>query len=318
MSRTDATAWDVYWQGARGAALGPEGGVSCEGVPTFWHGVFESAFASGGPVTMLDCAAGSGVVTDLALTAAAARADTRFYAFDYSANALTMLMRRLPPVRTAVADARSTPFADGAFGLVVSQFGLEYAGVEAFAEAARVLAPKGTFAALIHYKGGAIERECADNLSAIRTVLDADFLPRAKAAISAAFAFERGLGPRSAAEQAAHRFGDALKAMQDLLRNRGVGAANGLPARLYRDVGTLHDRRRAYDPADMYDWFDGMTAEVSAYAMRMGSMTEAALGPDDIRAVRDAMAAHGVQVVKLDRISGEPDEPAAWSLTASR
>ena len=62
-------------------------------------------------------------------------------ALDGSHSALAELRRRHPGIRCVVADAVRAPFPDGAFDVVTSQFGLEYAGQAALPEAARLVAP---------------------------------------------------------------------------------------------------------------------------------------------------------------------------------
>ena len=67
---------------------------------------------------------------------------------DFSPAMLDHARRRAPQAAYVEADAQDLPFADGAFGGVVSNFGLVHAPDQprALREAARVLAPGGVFA----------------------------------------------------------------------------------------------------------------------------------------------------------------------------
>ncbi|MEO7178086.1 MAG: class I SAM-dependent methyltransferase [Allosphingosinicella sp.] len=99
-----------------------------------------------GPGRILETAAGTGIVT-AALAAALPAAE--IVATDLNPEMLRVAAAKLDTERVtfAPADAQSLPFADGAFDLVVCQFGAMFFPdrAAAYREARRVLAPGGTF-----------------------------------------------------------------------------------------------------------------------------------------------------------------------------
>lgn len=96
---------------------------------------------------MLELAAGTGVATRA--LAETVRADVSIVATDLNEPMLETAKRigTRRPVEWRPADAQNLPFRDGSFDAVVCQFGVMFFPdrAAAFAEAARVLAPGGTF-----------------------------------------------------------------------------------------------------------------------------------------------------------------------------
>ena len=74
------------------------------------------------------------------------------------------------------------------FDVIISQFGIEYAGLDAFAEIAPFLAPGGQLNMLCHIKDGAIYAEVEGHLQNIQKIHDTDYLSRAEALVRANFA----------------------------------------------------------------------------------------------------------------------------------
>jgi len=100
-----------------------------------------------GPQQVLETAAGTGIVTRalaraLPATAAIAATDLNQAMVDYAA-----AQTRAPNVTWRQADALALPFADGAFDVVVCQFGVMFFPdkVAGYREALRVLKPGGRF-----------------------------------------------------------------------------------------------------------------------------------------------------------------------------
>ena len=95
---------------------------------------------------MLDIACGNGAVTRFALasrTSLGPGSELHISGLDESPAALEEMRNRHPILCGIAADAAQLPFQDGAFDLVTSQFGMEYAGPDVFAETARVVGRGG-------------------------------------------------------------------------------------------------------------------------------------------------------------------------------
>ena len=207
----------------------------------------------------------------------------------------------------ATASVSQLPFRDASFDIVVSQFGIEYAGTEAFGEAARVLAPGGAAQFIIHYRGGGIDRECSGNARVLRDVLDAGFFNVGLDAVSGpnyeASAVEL---QRIMTGLAAHLDGEPLAAKQ-------------LVARLLPDMATLVGRRHAYRLEDAAGWIEAMRREVVRYAERMTAMTDCALDIGGVRSAAQFFKDVGANVEEPSALTpGGKTEPAAWLVKAER
>lgn len=313
--------WDHYWAGAGNVPVFGQFASGEDALPRFWAETFDAAFADAAPARMLDAACGSGAVTSVAREAAARRGvnGLSYFGIDYAASALRDLVSAQPGFRGVSGDCAAMPFADGQFDIVASQFGLEYAGPAAFAEAARLLAPGGTFVAVCHMTGGVIHRECADNLDTISALIRSNFLPRAKKAFRAGFALDQGIGARGAFEDANMLLHEATQQLKQIIAVKGVHAANALPGRLHDDVARMYTKRTNYEARDVHAWLDRMILEVETYAGRMRSMTAAALDEDGVRAVRDALEGAGLSADAPTGLSSALDNaPAAWIVRGTR
>jgi len=319
MSEQDAditASWDAYWKGARDAAAYTGGGSSHPAVTGFWERFFrESAALYEGPL-VVDVASGNGAVTD------AARAQFgeagRYVCVDVSAAAVRAIGERYPEVRGVVADARAMPLASASATIAVSQFGIEYAGLDAFPELLRLVADGGRAALLVHRQGGGIHRQCAASRDAMQAIIDARFLPLAHELFEAGFAAMRG-GDRERFRQAGRTFAPALRSVEDLMRRHGQHVADGTVIRLYRDVRTMHERMARYEAADVLGWLQRMDAEVHAYAGRMASMCAAAVGEDAFRGLCARAREAGFTLLRDDELTvPETGVALAWALVAVR
>lgn len=319
MSEHDAditSSWDAYWRGARDAAAYTGGGSSHPAVTGFWEAFFREAAALYEAPLVVDVASGNGAVT------AAARAEFgeagRYVCVDISAAAVRATGERYPAVRGVVADARAIPLASGSATIAASQFGIEYAGPDAFPELLRLVADGGRAALLVHREGGGIHRQCAASRDAMETIVRARFLPLAHDLFEAGFAAMRG-GDRERLRQAGRAFAPALRTIEELMRRHGQHVADGTVIRLYRDVRTMHERMGRYEPADVLGWLQRMDAEVQAYAGRMASMCEAAIDEEAFRRLCDRARESGFALLRDDELSvPETGVPLAWVLVAAR
>jgi SAM-dependent methyltransferase len=127
-------------------------------------------------------------------------------------------------VHGLVCDARSIPLQSETFDIVTSQFGVEYAGVEAIEEAARLLAPGGCLALVLHIREGRIHGECAASLDAITRVQESGFIPLAIAMFRTGFAAVRGAN-RAPYEAAASGLAPAVAELESVMSQHGEQVA---------------------------------------------------------------------------------------------
>ncbi|MFU8764631.1 MAG: class I SAM-dependent methyltransferase [Haliea sp.] len=311
-----AAAWDNYWRETRERAAHKDGGPQEALLAAFWHELFSRRLTANPPLRILDLACGNGVVTGIMREIIPGLS---VHCADYSPQALMELERRHPGNLRVVADAARLPYRDASFDLVVSQYGVEYAGAEAILEAARLLVPGGTLALLVHVFEGAIYRECERNRDVVTAIRALDILTLARSAFAAGFALNAGAGSPAAFKQAERAFTPAVRGLEQLLREAGPGAADGLPGQLYQDIAHMYRRMSAYVPEDILDWLEGMARELDAYQGRMQSMLDAALPRERLLSLQAQLRARGFDGPPLRSLAVKDQSPAAaWALVMRR
>jgi ubiquinone/menaquinone biosynthesis C-methylase UbiE len=312
-----AAGWDTYWHGAGGGAAFSRGGTSHPLVLSFWDEFFGKVREDYTRPRVVDIASGSGAVVDCA-RAALGGIPAEFTCVDISESAIAALVKRLPDVTGVVADARDIPLESEAYDIATSQFGIEYAGLDAVYEIARLPAPGGRLALLLHHRHGGIYRQCAASLDAIRMMQAEEFVPRVIETFEAGFAAYRG-GSKSAYQAAATRLNPALRAVESIMRKHGRDVADGTVVRLYKDVAAVHGRLPNYEPSEVLSWLRGLQKELEAYAERMASMCDAAIDADTFEKLRDGLQHKGFVIDRADALqNAATGVPLGWALIATR
>lgn len=308
---SDAAAWRDYWAGDsdNSQALG---GREAQRLHADWRAFFSEMLPSNGAV--IEIASGTGSVLR---TVADLTPNRQLLALDISFDAVALAQRSLAEVRGVVCSADAAPLASGCAAVIVSQFGLEYAGRAAFSEAARLMAPGGHFRAVAHLAGGAIEDECAANARLLEKVERSGVYAAAHRALEATFAL-RGKGhERATGADLEKAFGASIQiAMRDVADAPDIPARASLQ-RFLQDLGRLSQRRLAFDERDALGWIDGMRGSLSAYRLRMTSMSAAALSDADARDIAGIFAAAGFDNFSAAPLAFRNDRAAAWVISAS-
>lgn len=308
-------AWQEFWAGGDGGEA--VGGVHRHKLAARWTDFFADAVSVGRSPLVIDVAAGRGVALKAAMTALGGAGT--FLALDYSPAAAASAQRGLSPAMAAAADAGALPLGDQSADIVISQFGIEYAGLSAFGEAARVVAPRGRFCSISHYRGGAIDAECAENERLMSAAAGAALFEAARNALRESFR-RRDRGERNAADNALEgAFSTAIGAAAASVRAAPPSAAKATLERFLPDLARLSARRLAYEAQDAFGWLDGMEASLGAYLKRMQSMRAAALDTAALTRIAAAFADRGLvdfRAVPLNLAENHP--PAAWVIEARR
>jgi SAM-dependent methyltransferase len=316
-NQNPAGSWEPYWKGTGDAGAYGVGGVGHPAIAAFWDEFFSSAVARGVPLKMVDLATGNGAVVERALAVLSDEA-IAVHCVDASPAAIENIGTRFPIVEGQVADVCSVPEPDGAFNIVTSQFGLEYAGQEAFGEAARLVAEGGVLAILAHHEGSRIHAECSAALDALCRMEEARFVPLASTFFEAGFAALNG-ADRGPYDEAGRRLAPAIAALEDIMRTHGEQVAGETVVRLYQDVGRIHSRIAKYDSREVLDWLVRLQGELSAYAARMKAMVDAAVDPDGFDSVCQSLIERGFGLRESGPFYAPGDDvPMAWALIATR
>ena len=311
-----ADSWNTYWHGARHGEAYTGGGGTHPLIFSFWDGVFTALRARKQAPRIVDVASGNGALVG---RAQAEFGDGIFLAcLDISNAAVRGLAKRFAGVHGIVADIRKIPLVSDSCDMVVSQFGIEYAGLGAVGEAARLVVPGGEIVLLLHYRDGGIHRRCAVALEALRAIDDARFIPRSIEAFESGFSALHG-GDRARYEAAASALVPAVRTVESVIRQHGRQVADGTILRLYQDVKTMHERMQHYEPAEVLGWLRGMQDEIKAYAGRMASMCDAAIDGAQFRGLCDDLVGRGFELQRYEAlVDPVRDTPLAWTLVAQR
>lgn len=302
-----SSEWDNYWSGRggeqAGAALDGVGVETHGGIAAFWDGIFGDLPKD---TKLVDLACGAGTV----LRRADAAGLSGLTGADISGGAINALASNMPDVTGVVCALPNTPFADGQFDVVVSQYGFEYAGATyAATEISRLIAKGGQFAALSHFKDGAIDKECAGKAGKAQALLDSGFIGAAKNVFAAAFAKDQ-----RAYDATLKQLAGPQKVVTEL-------AASGMGLAMHIQTGTaqLFSRLANYKFQDIAGWLDGNESEVKAYLARMDAMRGAALSKDDVNAVNAALEQGGMSASNPEVFAPDgEDKPIAWIIRATK
>ncbi len=312
-----AESWDTYWRGARYGAAYTGRGTSHPLVLSFWDEFFKSVRDQFGMPKVIDIASGSGAVVESAKSAFGGQL-TDFTCLDISDSAISMLEQRFPGVRGIVADARSIPLDSASYDIATSQFGIEYAGLEAIDEVARLIAPGGQLALLLHIVAGGIYKQCAASLDAIKKLQEASFIPLSITMFEEGFEAIRGADPAKH-DAAARKLVPAVRAMESIIMQHGKHVADGTIMRLFDDVKTMHGRMEHYEPSEVLGYLRKITGEVQAYEGRMASMCNVAIDAEVFKKLCDKLQYQGFEILRGDPLTN-PDHnvPLAWALVAAK
>lgn len=311
-----AQSWDTYWQGTGEVGAYSSGGVNHPVILAFWDEFFQTVKQDYVAPVLIDVASGNGAVIACAL-AAFGDQPVDITCLDVSDAAITNIRNRFPRVRGIVADARTIPLDSGGFDIVTSQFGVEYAGLEAVDEAARLVAAGGQLVLLLHTQAGSIHQECAANLDAILRLQESRFIPYSMQMLDAGFKACRG-ADRAPYEDAATQLAPALQALESIVMQYGEQVAGDTIARLYSDVDRIHRNIQSHEPVEVLDWLKRMDGEIDAYAGRMSSMCESAINHETFDQICAGFRGRGYTTTRAEPlVAPDQDLPLAWVLIAT-
>lgn len=319
---TETTAWQQFWSGRVQASEHRYRDPDIAAVlDRHWQDFFTRAFRAGKQVDLVDLACGEGEVLGFAGRFAAARAGIELnpVCADVAHEAVQMAAALPAAAAPVVADCARLPFGDGSFTCAVSQYGLEYAGPDAFSEAGRVVGEGGRFHALVHCEGGAVDHACRNVAKLLGAVLESGLFDRLAEYAGTIPRAAAGEVPQARARACVEALRAALTAVGAAISAADPGPARDHVARLAGDSQTLAGRLAAYAPADVTAWIAGQKAEIEAFHHRMTSMVRVAQSDADVKALSDRLDAAGLvvdDVATLDAPGG--GRPLAWILSARR
>ena len=312
-----AGSWETYWHGTGDVGAYSSGGVNHPAILAFWDDFFAGVKLKYDTPKIIDIASGNGAVIARALATFGDELPD-FTCLDVSEAAITNIRDRFPQVHGIVTDACDIPLESGSFNIATSQFGVEYAGLTAINEVARLLASDGQLALLLHTQAGSIHRECMESLDATVRLQESRFIPYAIEMFDAGFKAVRG-ADRASYEAAGKQLAPAIGALEAIMKQYGQHVAGDTIARLYNDIAQIHQEIQHYEPADVLDWLGRMDGELDAYAGRMSSMSDSAIDNDTFEQICDGLRNRDYTIERAEPlIAPDQDLPLAWILIATK
>lgn len=304
-SMTEKDKWSDYWQteSAAGEVFVDKNGEKHKALGEFWRHCLDSLPEG---TSIVDLASGAGsIFADLSRSK-----QFDLHAADLSPEALSKLKERLPQVQTKVCSASALPYSDGTFDIVVSQFGIEYAGQAGFIEAARVVKKGGYIHVLCHIEDGYIDSKNKSELHGAQLVKELAFIEKAIAVTDASFQQNQALLKKTF---------DQFVAVEPLLADYVNNSTQGIHHHLYHGFKTLFIKREAYSKQDILSWLEGMQKQVDESIIRLSEMRKAASSADDMKEITSKLTAMGMKELKCEPFL-LPDHqlPVAWYLSSTK
>lgn len=310
----DQLSWSNYWQGSAEAGAFSVGGVNHPTVDDFWR-----RFALEKPFLMarevLELAAGNGVVTQN--LSANANSGKTFFATDFSQPALVELKKRVPGVRCFVSDLAAPAIKINQFDMVVSQYGIEYAGLEAIFGVESLLSPSATLALVMHSQGSEIFLDSERSLAVLEVFERSGFMALSKELFHVCARILQ-TGNQGGYQEAAGSLAGAIKHLDQYLQSQAASSAGKAIKKIIDDVVNMHARLEHYDVSETILWLERMAEELMPYQQRLKSMMTAALTPEAFSRCCDFFSNKGFKIAVAEFLSDEQGGVIGYQLIASR
>ena len=312
--RRNVAEWDAFWETSSAQATFCNADGTHPRLRAHWHRILPELLQPSPSSKHIDLATGNGVVIRhiRELFGTCGPVST---GLDLARTAIDALRESCPEAIGIVGDIASTRLDGAGFDLVTSQYGVEYAGLDGFSAAAKLLRRGGALAFVCHSRPGVVYEECATNWEIMDRIRQSRLLPRARSCFKAA------INQQTPSSNTRERKGlsQVQRQLRRLINRYGVDAASGFPARLANDIANIDTRVHSYDGQELLNWIGKLERESLEYRSRMHAMTRAALGRSDLRRVLHRLERAGLSVIEANEISDGPDAlRLGWSIIAQR
>ncbi|WP_088332188.1 class I SAM-dependent methyltransferase [Lacimicrobium sp. SS2-24] len=311
----DEKGWDSYWKSRQHEqALTVRTGVS-DPLEQHWHAVFDEYLPSYISPQLLELACGNGTL--ISMLSPNALASMNAVGLDISFHGIANLIQRQPQCQGVVASADALPFKPQSFELVVSQFGVEYAGSEALIQALSMLKNNGVMAALVHFQGSDIVKASAHACAHLRQLAQQHILSESKKALQAALSLANAQISEVEFREADKAFSPVVKALESIIRACKHQDLGNKLKRLHGDIARIYQRPERFNEKEVMQWLDTLTDDFVAYHKRMKALVDAALSPNQLRELEQRIGAAGCTVIRYQPLVMEQFS-FGWELVCQR
>lgn len=252
---------------------------------------------------------------------------TNLTGVDVSQQALDVMLEKIPVARGICSQVDKLPQDQNSIDLIVSQFGVEYAGTRqklhaAFQEMSRVLATKGRITIVAHAKNSVIYEGCSNSLEHAKLIDDSRFIETAKKTISSLHNNDREAAPATT-QKLMESLNHSAEPIMAWLRNtdRSKNEFARFTYHLLESSHKLIANHAAYSKSESLNWFSGIEDEIEAYRGRMSSMTTAALSEVEISKLSEDLSTgqNGLSFLPVEKLYFPPNKKlAAWVIRAKK
>jgi ubiquinone/menaquinone biosynthesis C-methylase UbiE len=300
--------WTDYWQkeGAGGEVYVNKDGGKSPVLSNFWREQFSKLGNVKNNNKIIDIASGAGSI----FANLPEHHSFTLFAADVSQHALEQLKLRIDNVTTVTCGVDKVPFDNCYFDTVVSQYGMEYAGLNAFNEAARLVAVDGVLIVICHYENGQIDSRNQVELQGAYLAKKLEFIDRAILVSKTSFA---------AKEHELKQAFDSFIEVEPKLAAYCTKHPSGVHSYLYAGFKQLFTNKQSYTLDDIVGWLEGMRPEVDKSILRLEEMRRAALSLAEMQDIKSRLEQNGLSnVVFVPLVVPGNTVPIAWELRAQR
>lgn len=299
--------WSDYWQkeGAGAEVFVDNEGNKSSQLESYWKQKLADLNLRA-ETKIIDIASGAGSV----FSNLSENHQFELYAQDISEKALDIQHDRIEGITPILSSAENIPCENEFFDLVVSQFGIEYAGIEAFVEAARILKVNGQLIFLSHYENGYIDSQNQLQLEGVELIEQLDFIN--KCINLTHLVYDKN--PQNP-EQVMDEFTNAEPVLEKYTHKN----PKGVHCHLYQGFRKLFSNRSSYLEKDLIDWLNGMKEEVINTKARLTEMRKAAISEKKLANIVEQLKKSNIADIAFEPMSlKNTDKPLAWIISGKK
>lgn len=300
MQASYSDEWERYWEDTPSsqAVYADKQGNAHQDIVAFWQSVIDKSIAEG-CLRMVDIACGNGALfRSVKLPSVVALAGV-----DCSREALRQFTRSFPEARTFPMVDNVIPPLISNQHLYLSQFGIEYIGLEAFGQVAELMPSGSKFVALSHIREGHIWSRYRDEQCAITWVLQNGYIESVMEAVSALFT-------ASFVGETKARFSFLHAQLRDLCERTPVGGH----VHLYQGAVSLLAEWQSYEPSDISSWLLGMKRQLVTSESRLKHMCAVAITQEQVSDLQEALRPKVTSFSATPFYTSFASLPVAWHI----
>ena len=323
---TNSHMWTKYWQADRTASCFDSQGGNYEGVVNaFWQSVFAATPKNG---KCLDLCTGNGAVPLIGAAASKNKSlNLDITGVDQAdidpSSFVTGHQGQYDGIRfMGGANVENLPFDDASFGLVTSQFGVEYTSLpKTLKSAVRILKPSGKLCFVMHAKEGSVKAASAADVDECRFLLDQSRLFQISEKTLKTLADAEGPG-RTTQRKNRIRIGKAVKEFEaaiNTVKEREALTRSPMHANAWRVCLDTINKRQHFPLNVLVAKIAETRLEAAAHKGRLGALVKASQSQGDMDSTMDIIAKLGLlNITREPLVQQETNNLIGWVVMAEK